>query len=431
MQTESVSYVASRSECLSVLLFYAAFAVFLYRRSETISWPESIAVLALFAAAVSTKEHTVVLVGLLLLTDYYWNPGFSLRGIWRNWRLYGLMAAGGGLALRTVWNVLRAADTAGFSVKAFTWYQYFYTQCRAIWLYIRLFLFPYGQNIDHDFPVSCTLLNHGAVIGLAGLLALTAAAIYYQKKFPLASYGWLVFLLLLAPTSSFVPIADPMAERRLYLPILGLLLVVAEFLSRWKVKRGSLVATLAGILVLAGFLTYSRNGVWTSDTALWEDSVSKSPMKSRPQFQLAFAYYAQGRCSEALPHYEAAGIHGQKDYRLMIDWALVYDCLGHPDEALAKLRQAMALNRTAQVYSLIGMVDLKNGKYAEARQALDTSLQIDPNFVMTYTYLAALDDRQGDTQAAIAEFRRALAIDPTNEAALDGLSTIQRRGPGR
>ena len=110
-----------------------------------------------------------------------------------------------------------------------------------------------------------------------------------------------MFLLLLAPTSSFVPIADPMAERRLYLPILGLLLVVAEFLSRWKVKRGSLVATLAGILVLAGFLTYSRNGVWTSDTALWEDSVSKSPMKSRPQFQLAFAYYAQGRCSEALP----------------------------------------------------------------------------------------------------------------------------------
>ena len=115
----------------------------------------------------------------------------------------------------------------------------------------------------------------------------------------------------------------------------------------------------------------------------------------------------------------------------MIDWALVYDCLGRPDDALAKLRQAMVLNRTAQVYSLIGMVDLKNGKYAEARQALDTSLQIDPNFVMTYTYLAALDDRQGDPQAAIAEFRRALAIDPTNEAALDGLSTIQRRGPGR
>ncbi len=190
--------------------------------------------------------------------------------------------------------------------------------------------------------------------------------------------------------------------------------------------------TLAGILVLAGFLAYARNGVWTSDTALWEDAVSKSPEKSRPQFQLAFAYYAQGRCQAALPHYEAAGIRGQDDYRLMVDWALVYDCLGRPAEALAKLRQAMALKRTAQVYSLIGMVDVKDGKYTEARQALDTAVDIDPNFSMTYTYLAALYDRQGDTQAAIREFRRALAIDPTSEAALEGLSTIQRRlGQGR
>ncbi len=44
--------------------------------------------LALFGAAVATKEHTLVLPALLLLTDYYWNPGFSFSGIRRNWRLY-------------------------------------------------------------------------------------------------------------------------------------------------------------------------------------------------------------------------------------------------------------------------------------------------------------------------------------------------------
>lgn len=94
IQTESVSYIAGRSESLSVLFFLAAFAVFLYRRSPAISWQTAIAILALFAAAVATKEHTLVLPALLLLTDYYWNPGFSFSGIRRNWRLYVPIAIG-------------------------------------------------------------------------------------------------------------------------------------------------------------------------------------------------------------------------------------------------------------------------------------------------------------------------------------------------
>ena len=432
LQTESVSYVASRSEVLSVLFFYGAFALFLYRRSEAIAWPEAIGVIALFGAAASTKEHTAVLPFLLLLTDYYWNPGFSFRGIRRNWRLYGIIAAGTILALRMVWRLLRHADTAGFSVKDFTWYQYFYTQCRAVWLYIRMFFLPFGQNIDHDFPPSHTLLEHGAIVGLIALVALVAAAIYYRRKFPLASYGILAFLLLLAPTSSFVPIADPVAERRLYLPFVGLLLVVVEFLRRWKTGRGTLTATLAGVLLVTAFLTYGRNQVWTSDIALWQDSVSKAPQKSRPQFQLAFAYYSQGRCKESLPHYEAAAVNGRQDYRLYIDWAVAYDCVGNSEQALAKLRHAESIMRTAQVYSLIGMVYLRQNKRAETLEALETAIRIDPNFDMTYTYRAALFGNEGNFNAAIADYQRALSINPGNEAAQQGLAVVeQRRAAGK
>ena len=95
VQTESVSYVASRSESLSVLFFLAAFAIFLYRRREAVSVGETVAILFLFGAAALTKEHTVVLPVLLLLTDYYFNPGFTLEGIKRNWKLYVPIAAGG------------------------------------------------------------------------------------------------------------------------------------------------------------------------------------------------------------------------------------------------------------------------------------------------------------------------------------------------
>ena len=338
-----------------------------------------------------------------------------------------IIAAGAALAFRMVWSVLRSANTAGFSLKDFTWYQDFYTECRAVWLYIRMFFFPYGQNIDHDFAISHTPFEHGAVFGLIALVAVVAAAVYYRRRFPLASYGLFVFLLLLAPTSSFIPIADPVAERRLYLPFIGLGLVAVEFLRRWKTGQGTLTAVLAGVLVFMGFVTYDRNTVWTSDTALWEDSISKSPQKSRPQFQLAFAYYSQGRCKEALPHYEAASVNGRQDYRLYIDWAVAYDCIGNSQEAIAKLHQAESIMRTAQVYSLIGMVYVRQNKRAEAMEALETAIRLDPSFDMTYTYRAALYGSEGNVNAAIADYQHALALNPANTAAQQGLAMVEQR----
>ena len=69
LQTESVAYVSSRSEVLSVLFYYAAYCVFLYRRTESITWLRALAVLALFGAALGSKQHTLTLPLLLLLTD--------------------------------------------------------------------------------------------------------------------------------------------------------------------------------------------------------------------------------------------------------------------------------------------------------------------------------------------------------------------------
>ncbi|MGE5644508.1 MAG: tetratricopeptide repeat protein [Acidobacteriota bacterium] len=427
LQTESVAYVASRSELLSVFFFYGAFALFLYRRKDAISWVESVGVLLLFAAAANTKEHTAVLPLLLLLTDYYWNPGFSLRGIRRNWRVYGLIAIAGAFALRMVWGIIRHADTAGFSMKEFTWYQYFYTQCRVIWLYIRMFFLPYGLNVDHDFPISFTVMQHGAVFALAALMAAAAAALYYRKRFPLASYGFFVFLLLLAPTSSIVPIADPVAERRMYLPMIGLLLVVAEFLRRWKVSRGVVAALIAGVLVFAAFTTYARSLVWSSDLALWHDSASKSPLKSRPQFQLAFALFAQGRCAESLPHYAAAAVRAPSDYRLFIDWAVALDCAGRGEEALEKLRKAMTIQNSAQVHALFGDLYRKHGKRDDALRELSEAERIDPNFELTYLYRGALYHQEGDIKSAANEYRRALSLNPASEAARQGLASLQSR----
>jgi len=422
IQTEAVAYISSRSEALSVLFFHAALAAFLYRRREAISWLSTFLVLILFAVAVNTKEHAVALPAVLLLTDYYFNPGFSLKGALRNWRLYGLIAMGGAFALRMALNVLRYSDTAGFGLKDFTWYQYLYTQGRVIWVYIRLFFLPYGQTVDYDFPISRTPLDHGAIFGLLALGALAAAAILFRRRYPLASYGYLVFLALLAPTSSVVPILDPIAERRMYLPLIGLLLVVVEFARRWKTSHGRLAAAMAGVLFVAGALTYYRAELWSTAEALWSDAAGKSPGKQRVQLQLAYDYLVRGRCQDALAKYEMAARIGPADYRVLVDWGLAYDCLGREEEALAKLRQAIPFNNSAHVHALIGMVYAKRRKAPEALAALAEAEKLDPGFGSIYVYRGAVYQQTGEWEAAAREFRRALSLNPSDEQARVGLA---------
>jgi|SRR5581483_2365426 len=420
VQTESVAYVASRSEVLSVLLYFSAFALFLYKRTGSITVLRSLAIVALFAAAISTKEHTITLAALLLLADSYWGRG----GIRRNGLLYGILAVAGAWGAFGVWRVLRGAPTAGFHVPGLTLATYFFTQCRVIWTYIRLFFLPFGQNVDPDVAVSRSLLDHGALFGFAALIALAAAAWIYRKRWPLAAFGVFMFLLLLAPTSSFVPISDVSAERRLYLPFLGLTLVVLEFLRRVKVTSAAWAGAAA--LVLCSVLTYQRSAVWASPVALWQDAAEKSPRKYRPHFQLASAYLESGKCAEAAQAFDETSRLAQPAYDLLVDWGLALDCAGDWQNAVAKLQQAFALEPSAHIESQIGMVYAKKAKWEEALAALAKAEQLDPNFEMTYVYRGGVFESTGNRAAAAEQYQRALSINPLNPTAREALARVRQ-----
>ena len=204
-------------------------------------------------------------------------------------------------------------------------------------------MLPFGQSADYDYPIVRTPFDPWALAGLAGLLILLASAVYFRKQYPLACFGFLAALVLLAPTSSVVPIMDAVTERRLYLPMFGLVLVAVELLRRWRAQRQVVVGTAIAILVVLAFLCYQRNQVWAGNVALWEDAVAKSPRNWRAHFQLGVAYLQQRRCDVAAREYEIAAGLGKPDDRLYLDWANAEDCLGRPEAALEKLRLAIKI----------------------------------------------------------------------------------------
>jgi len=377
LQTESVAYIAGRSESLAAFFVLLGYAVFLYRRHEAISWAETAVVLALFAFGISTKENAVSLLGIIILTDIYWPQAFSLRGLRNNWRLYSAMGVAAIVALWWVFRLLATAPTAGFSLRDVTWYQYGFTEARAFFTYLRLAVIPAGQSIDHYFPVSHNVLDHGAIFYLIALTGLIAVCYLWRRRYPLACFGLFLTLILLAPTSSIVPIRDPLVERRMYLPLLGLILIGCEIARHIHVPRRTGYAACAAMLLVLYVLCYQRNLLWAEPSELFIEAGQDSPT-GRPFVNLVKVLAEEHRCGLAIPYLRQAEQRLPNDYMMELAWGRALECTGQREQALQRLLRAARIWPSSDVYTLIGDLYGEMGRAEQAGVALRKAVALDP-----------------------------------------------------
>jgi tetratricopeptide (TPR) repeat protein len=375
---------------------------------------------------VTTKEHTATLPALLLLTDYFFNPGYTSEGIKRNWRLYSLIAAGFVMALGLAFKYLRAdTGSVGFQMADFNAIQFLFTEFRVFFAYLGLFIYPLWQTIDYDFPITKNLLDPGSLIALALILTMVFAAFRYRRRFPLAAFGFITFCVLLLPTSSVIPIRDVIADRRMYLPMIGLLFVAIEFLSRWQISRTVLIGALCCVSALLAAGSYQRNEKWRSGVLLWADAVEKNPEKSRVQFGLAAAQFLARNCRDSIPHYQKAISLTKPDYQLEMNLGLAEQCDNHPAEAVAALKRSIAIEPSAQAWASLGLVFAQQGNLDAALVSLKQAEAIKSNYVMTFIYRGGIFQAAGRIPEATQQFQHALDLEPGNEVAKGALKQIR------
>ncbi len=178
---------------------------------------------------------------------------------------------------RTSGGCSRRPTTAGFGLKDLTWYQYFFTECRAIFVYLREFVLPFGLNADWDFPISKTILDRGAVFGLIALLALAAAAWHYRRRYPSGKFR--ILCVSGDDGAHFVHFADSRPDCGTP-PLLrdfgpdsncGRVAQPRQNAARYAGRR------FGAALLIFAVATHSRAEVWSSAVALWQDTAEKSP----------------------------------------------------------------------------------------------------------------------------------------------------------
>lgn len=197
-------------------------------------------------------------------------------------------------------------------------WHYLFTQLPVILTYLRLLILPINQNLDYDFPVYSGFFATPVILSFLLLAAVIALMfrLFAATRQPLSAsvdpaarlcaFGMAWFFLTLSVESSLVPLADVIFEHRLYLPSIGafMAIAVALFLLREKLAeripgRLPLLAGALVILVLTA-ASWQRNRDWRSEVHIWQDTVRKSPNKSRPWYNLGTHLTDAGRPTEAI-----------------------------------------------------------------------------------------------------------------------------------
>ena len=369
LQTQAVTYIVQRFTSLATLFYLASMILYLSSRLASESgipaFSIRVALPLLFSVicavlAMKTKEIAATLPLMVLLAE------IALFGRINRKQVVLLVPVILTLLIIpvTMLNLSKASGDILSDVSAkmtdvtpFSRGEYVVTQFGVIVRYLRLLLLPIGQNLDHDIPISHSLLELRPLLSLILILGIVAGTVALWRRgspgsrssmagvFRLAAFGMIWFFIALAVESSIIPIRDVMYEHRVYLPSIGFILTVVSLaaLAAGQVSSKypwTWMGVSISLVVVALFLTGAtvmRNRVWRDGITLWSDVRDKSPGKYRAYGMLGTYYAEEGQTPEALVALETAIRLNPKAYDSMFNLAQVYGWLGRDQEAEAIL----------------------------------------------------------------------------------------------
>lgn len=441
LQTQSVTYISQRYESFMGMMYLLGFYAFARGvSSRRARWWFDLAILAC-GIGMGTKEVMVTAPVVFLLYDAVVVTGSLRASLRARWKVHvALFATWGIWGLLLFWDVAHGTFHATGSMMKMPPLQYLLTQFDVVVHYLRLSFVPTPLCLDYAWQPVATgsrVLLPGML--LAGLGGLSLWAMVKGK--PVGFLGaW--FFVILAPTSSILPVGDIAFEHRMYLPlaavvvgsVLGVYRLLCVLLRDDVQKRRAIgvVMAVVSVAVLMS-MTVARNEDYRSREAIWQDVVDQVPDNYRAHLALVGArleggdargaeraarelkmltgealgpagperaygarnpavYYPsavcrlglallhQDRAREAAQAFSEALLHSRDSVEALVGRATALSMLDQTQEAIADCRRAVRIQpEYAQGNAILGQLLVRDGRYREAAPILRRALETEPN----------------------------------------------------
>lgn len=395
--------------------------------------------LALYAAALLTKETGIILPALVFGYEWLFNrkPFVGrIKSAFARTAPY--------LALTVVYLVVRSVVLAGLShsLRAVPLSTMILTWPSLLWLYARHLIWPFGLSAFYDTPYVTSPGFSNVVLPALGL-ALAGAGIWYAAKratevnrraiiFAVA----LLVLPILPLLNLSVLIEDELVhDRYLYIPSIGFAIILAIGVS--KVSQGSAMLfgqpALRAILVLAltcalGFATSFQESYWANDLVLYHHSVTCAPNNKAAETNFANELSKRGYYDDAIEHYQALLERDPNYWAAAYDLGCNYYLLGRYAEAESYLSRGIMLRPMEPKQFVTLAVTLQEAnRLQDAERAARRAIEIRPEGYGFHYELADILRAQGKLSEAIDEFRAELAFNPEHTAAYEQIAEIEKQ----
>jgi hypothetical protein len=355
--TETVNLVSYREDLLATAFFLVALLGYMKARRAQRHW-QTWALLSLLCAPLAyfSKESAAALVPVLLLLEIATpkKPPLHETAARRTFLIAAHAALFAGyLLVRFV--LMTNPDAGRTPTFAPTLLLTGANFLRFFAYYCYLLIYPVRLCADYHF-VPILLLRHPAIIASAVfLLFYVTSAVIARWRAPLAffSLGWI--LLTLLPVSNLVPLRNPVAERYLYLPLVGFALLLAWVVNRllqsaaapstWHALARHVIAVICLAQLLAYFtLTVWRNTIWGNEEVLWGATLACEPRSATALNNLGLIYVRRGDLARARTVLEHAQQIDPSDAKVWNNLGVLYAQSGNPREALQSFQIALGLN---------------------------------------------------------------------------------------
>jgi len=432
IQVESVAWASERKTVLSGLFWLLTIATYIHYAKQP-RLGRYLLVLLVFGLCIMTKPVVVTLPLALLLLDYW--PLDRVR-----WGQLNNTARGGPNKKSAVWLIAEkipliaisvllsvmtyVAQQQGGIVPTLKNMPLNYRVANMFLSYIKYIgkiLWPSGLAVCYPHP-RAVLSDAPAVTCAMLFIVLTILSIYIGRRKKYVAVGWLWYVGTLVPVIGLVQSgAQAMANRYMYIPMLGLLIIIGWAVKDFIVNRPRIriAATVIGVIALLSLLILTRMQVrhWQNTLTLFEYTLSVTEDNPVTENSYGAALFNEGRIEEA-------ELHLSKAVRLAPAFVVARNNLtkaylkqGKLNEAIEHLNELISHNEgTAEVYyNLAAALEIQK-KYEDAIKNYAKSLELNPrdpdtNKRMGITLVAA-----GKTNEAIEYAQRACELTGNRDA---------------
>jgi len=422
LHVESVAWVAERKDVLST--FWWVITILAYVRSvERPSFGRRALTFVLFGLALLCKPMVVTLPFILLLLD-----------IWPLSRWQTIHGTGGAALVReklplfflsavfaVITFIVQREAGAVQSTTDFPWTTRLLNVPIAYITYILKTIWPLKLTALYAYPDHIPIWKSAAAAG--ALVTATWLTLRRAQTRPYLAVGWAWFIVTLAPVIGIVQVgSQPYADRYMYVPAIGLFVMVAWTVPAWAganaLRRRSLIAAgTVTVLVLAA-VSRAQTATWFDSVTLWRHAIAVDDTNYRAHTNLGFALAEDGDAGGAFAEYQRA-------LALRPDFATARNYLGalltergRPAEAVTELRAALAVRPGfVEAHNNLGLALAALERPTEAIREFRAALRLNPAFAPAWNNLGTALASTDQLDEAVRAFRESVRYQPSSALA--------------